>query len=126
MHSKYLIYLDNEEIGWTAFEYEDAPMGVVFGAIHFNEKKYGYNWLKSFCIKKEIILITDYPEDKLLTFSSEEYLKVKNEKGIELKGVGGNEISGMDSDKFDISILGIGYPFYEVTFPHHVKAYKEK
>ena len=31
----------------------------------------------------------------------------------------------MDSDTFDITVLGITYPFYEEEFPHHVKAYNE-
>ncbi len=34
------------------------------------------------------------------------------------------DVSGMDSDSFDITIVGIAYPFYE-EFPHHVKAYNE-
>ena len=123
---KYLIFLNKEEIGWTNLEYGDAPMGVVFGVIHFHKKEYGYDWLKLFCTKKEITITTDYPEDKLITFSSDEYLKVKNEKGVEIKGVGGNELGGMDGDKFDVSILGIGYPFYEEEFPHHVKEYNER
>ena len=41
---------------------------------------------------------------------------------MEIKGVG-NQISGMDSDEFEISLEGVPYPFYEEEFPHHVKAY---
>ena len=51
-------------------------------------------------------------------------LIIKNESGTIIKGIG-NQISGMDSEGFDITILGISYPFYEEEFPHHVKAYNE-
>ncbi len=35
------------------------------------------------------------------------------------------DVSGMDSDSFDITIVGIAYPFNEEEFPHHIKAYNE-
>jgi len=123
---KYFIFLDDNEIGWTELEYGDAPMGVAWGTINFHKREYGYNWLKSFCIKRKIVASTDYPEDKFITFNSDKYLKIKNEKGIKIKGVGGNQIEGMDDDKFYVSILGIAHPFYEEEFPHHVKEYNER
>ena len=50
-------------------------------------------------------------------------LKVINENGIEIKGIG-NQITGMDNEEYEISIFGISYPFYEEEFPHHDKHYK--
>jgi hypothetical protein len=35
-------------------------------------------------------------------------------------------ITGMDSEGFEISVLGIPYPFYEEEFPHHVEKYQGK
>jgi hypothetical protein len=32
----------------------------------------------------------------------------------------------MDSDVFEITILGISYPFFEEEFPHHVRAYNDQ
>jgi hypothetical protein len=32
----------------------------------------------------------------------------------------------MDSDEFEITIVGIPYPYFETEFPEHVKKYNEK
>jgi hypothetical protein len=32
----------------------------------------------------------------------------------------------MDTDGFEINVIGIPYPFYEEQFPNHVKEYNEK
>ena len=69
-------------------------------------------------------MANDYPEDKLISTRTIDSLIIRNEQGIEIKGMG-NQISGMDSEGFEISIEGIAYPFYEEEFPHHVKAYNE-
>ena len=66
----------------------------------------------------------DYPKDKLISTMTIDTLIVKNENGIEVKGIG-NQISGMDSDVYEVTLLGVPYPFYEEEFPHHVKAYNE-
>jgi hypothetical protein len=70
-------------------------------------------------------LADDYPEDKLISTRTIESLSVLNERGLEIKGVG-NQISGMDSDEFEITIEGISYPFYEEEFPHHVNDYETR
>ena len=31
----------------------------------------------------------------------------------------------MDSDLFEVTIVGVPYPFYEEEFPYHVNAYKK-
>ncbi len=124
MEKEYSIYLDSKKIGTTRFEKADAPMGVVFGEIIFVKDEWNYDSIKSYCLANHIEIADDYPEDKLISTRTLDTLKIKNDKGIEIKGVG-NQISGMDSDGFEISIEGITYPFYEEEFPHHVKAYNE-
>lgn len=118
----YDIFLDNNKIGTTEFEKGDAPMGGVFGKITFINISSGYDFFKTYCVTNDIELVTDYPEDRLILTRTINNLAIKNELGMEIKGVG-NQISGMDSDEFEISLEGVPYPFYEEEFPHHVKAY---
>ena len=120
----YSIYLNGDLIGTTRLEKADPPMGVVFGIISFIDSNIGYNFFKEYCKSNGIQLANDYPEDKLISTRTIDSLIIRNEQGIEIKGVG-NQISGMDSEGFEISIEGIAYPFYEEEFPHHVKAYNE-
>ena len=120
----YSIYLNDDLIGTTRLEKADAPMGVVFGIISFTESNIGYTFIKEYCESNGIQLTYDYPIDKLISTQTIENLSVKNDLGIEIKGIG-NQISGMDGDAFEISIEGISYPFYEEEFPHHVKEYNE-
>ena len=121
----YDIFLDNNKIGTTEFENADAPMGSVFGKLNFINISSGYDFFQTYCIKNSIELATDYPEDKLIFTRTINNLVVKNEQGEEIKGLG-NQISGMDSDEFTISLECIPYPFFEEEFPHHVKAYEDQ
>ena len=125
MNKSYKIILDEEIIGETKFEKADSAMGIVFGKIVNSNNRVNYEFIKSYCKKKGIALAFDDPEDKLLSTRTIENLKVISPESIEIKGVG-NQISGMDSEGFEITIEGIAYPFYEEEFPHHVKEYKEK
>lgn len=124
MKKEYTIFLSNEKLGTTRLEKADAPMGVVFGEISFTKMNIGYDFIKEYCKSNGIELASDFPEDKLISTRTIENLSVKNDFGIEIKGIG-NQISGMDSDGFEISLEGISYPFYEEEFPHHVKEYNE-
>lgn len=125
MEKKYSIYLDSIKIGTTLFEIADPPMGVVFGVISFAIQNGGYDFFKDYCDLHKIELAVDYPKDKLISTSTIENLKVINESGIEIKGVG-NQISGIDGESFEVALEGIPYPFYEEEFPHHRKSYDEK
>ena len=124
MNKKYRILLNGQEIGTTQLEKADAPMGVVSGQIKSTIQNFGYKFIKDFCRLNQIEIADDYPEDKLISTMTIDSLIIKNESGTIIKGIG-NQISGMDSEGFDITILGISYPFYEEEFPHHVKAYNE-
>ena len=119
----YNIFLGKEEIGTTNLEKADAPMGVVFGVICFFGTTQPYSFLKTYCLQHHIAF-EDYSEDKLILTSDIPDLKILDNNGTEIKGLG-RSISGMDSDCFEITIVGIAYPFYEDEFPHHVKAYQE-
>jgi hypothetical protein len=118
----YDIFWDNVKIGTTRLENGDSPMGVVFGVIEPNDNEFGYDFIKDFCHKKQIDLAYDYPDEKLISTRTIDTLKIVNDKGIEIKGIG-NQITGMDGDVFEITIEGISYPFYEEEFPHHINAY---
>lgn len=121
---EYKIYIGDKFIGRTELENADPPMGVVFGKIIPNIEL-NYNLLKNLCKLKKIHIADDIPEDKFISTMNSNQLKVKNEKGVEIKGEG-NQISGMNKYGYEISIFGIPYPFYEDEFPDHVKEYESK
>lgn len=122
---RYEIFLDDKVIGTTELEKADAPMGVVFGNIKLYDISSRYEFFKSYCMTNGIEIINDYPEDKLIATSDIPTLKIITSDGVEIKGQG-TSIDGMDSDVFEVTILGIPYPYYEEEFPHHVKAYEDQ
>ena len=122
---RYDILLDNKKIGISKLEKADAPMGVVCGKLTFNENVSAYDFLKAYCLNNCIKIITDYPEDKLIVTGDIPNLKVINPNGVEIKGQVTN-VEGMDSDFFEVIIIGVSYPFFEDEFPHHVKAYRDQ
>ncbi|MCS3552344.1 MULTISPECIES: hypothetical protein [unclassified Sphingobacterium] len=122
---RYDIFLDNKKIGATALEKADAPMGVVFGRVTLDNINSYYDFLKTYCLTNNIVIITDYPDDKFIGTANIPNLKVVNPNGIEIKGEVTN-IEGMDDDVFEITISGVPYPFFEEEFPHHVKIYNDQ
>lgn len=120
----YDIFLDDIKIGVSELEKADAPMGVVFGEISFSGNSFDYEFFSDYC-KRNSIIADEYPEEKFISTQTIPNLKVFNKKGIEIKGIG-CYIEGMNSEEFEINIIGIPYPFYEEEFPHHVKEYHEK
>jgi len=123
MVKTYDIFLDENRIGTTELENADAPMGVAFGQIKFIDIISGYIFFKEYCLKNRIDF-RDYTEDNFIATNNIPNLKIADKNGVEIKRIG-ITISGMDSNHFDITILGISYPFYEDEFPDHVKTYKE-
>jgi len=124
MSKAYNIFLAGKLIGTTSFDKADAPMGVVFGKIVFNEIKMPYDFLRAYCQENEIEF-EDYPDDKLIATQTIPNLTISDAGGREIFGVA-NQISGMDSDMFELTILGIPYPLFREEFPHHVRAYEER
>ena len=121
----YKILLDDKLLGTTKLEYGDPPMGVVFGQINFAEKSIGYDFIKQYCIDNLIEIETDYSSDKLISTGQIANLKVYNPENLELVGIG-NNIEGMDSDNYTITILGLDSEIYEKEFPKHIAEYEQK
>ena len=124
MSKLYNITLNGTLIGTSELEKADAPMGVAFGLIEFNGIKSPYEFFKEYCLKNNIVINTDDPEFEFIDTQVMSELKVFRQDGIEIKGVAGNAITGMKDEGYEISILGIPYPFYVEEFPHHVKEYE--
>lgn len=114
----YNILLDNNKIGTTELEKADAPMGVVFGEIKFDNIVSGYDFLKTYCLANGIKIISDNPDEKLIVTSCIPDLKVIGDNGVVIEGEGTN-IEGMDSDVFEVMIVGVPHPFFGLEFPHH-------
>jgi len=99
-------------------------MGVAFGLIEFNGIETPYEFFKEYCLKNKIVINTDDPKFEFIDTQVISELKVFRQDGLEIKGVAGNAITGMKNEGYEISILGISYPFYQDEFPHHVEYYK--
>jgi hypothetical protein len=123
MSKVYDILLDKIKIGSSKLEKADAPMGVVFGRIDFVGPTLGYQFFRGYCLQNQVDF-TDQPDDKLILTRMIPNLAVYDISGYEIQGLT-RTIGGMDNDCFEISVEGIAYPFYQVEFPHHVKAYQE-
>ena len=124
MDKLYQIKIGKQLIGLTRFEKADAPMGVVFGEIISKNVTIDYNSIKTIAKQSKANITYDYEEDELISIYEIPNLKIISPTGIEIKGLG-HEISGMNEEGFEITILGIPYPFYEEEFPHHVEEYRK-
>lgn len=125
MEKVYSVYLGSKQIGTTKLENADPPMGVVSGIIVFNDSESPYQLFKDYCSKNNVTINTDEPEFELIDTQAIKDLNIFRPDGLEIKGQAGNTICGMKEEGYEISILGIAYPFYEEEFPHHVKAYRD-
>jgi hypothetical protein len=118
----YKIYLKEIFIGTSRLEKADVPMGVVFGKITWIDDKFGYDFFKKFCLENKIELVYDFPKDKMISTMSIAQLKVTSENGIEIME-NGNQISGMDTQEYEITISGIPSTLLNKEFPHHIEQY---
>ena len=114
MDKIYNILLDHKLIGTTKLEKADPPMGIVFGEIKFSDILAPYIFIKSYC-KDHNIKFDDSPQDKLILTRTIPLLKVLDDTGKEIKGVG-NQISGMDSDTYELIIEGIPFLNMQMNF----------
>jgi len=119
---KYNIFLNNVNIGSSDLENADSPMGFVSVQINFQDKNFDYNFFSNYC-KINTIKTEEYPEDQFISTQIVANLKVYNKNGIEISG-NGCYITGMDSEGFEINIIGIPYPLYQEEFPQHVNHYQ--
>lgn len=121
----FYLELDGKRIGHTEFEYADPPMGVVHGKILFDEIKSPYAFIRDHCIKNNIHIYIDEPDEHMIGAHIIPQLKVFTKKGSELMGSGG-AISGMDSDDFIIEFYGVPSEVMETLFAHHSRKYDER
>ncbi|MCT4665418.1 MAG: hypothetical protein N4A45_09325 [Flavobacteriales bacterium] len=124
MNKTYNILVNELLIGKTELEKADAPMGVVYGFIEFYEIKSPYLFFRDLCFENNITINTDDPEFEFIDTQIIPELKVFRNDGLEIKGIIGNAITGMKDEGYEISILGIPYPFYQDEFPHHTRKYE--
>ena len=120
----YTILLD-QQIGTSELEKADAPMGVVGGKIIFADIDSGYDFFRTYCLNNGITINNDLTDERYISTAAIPKLKIINQNGIEIKGEG-TVIEGFDGDTFEVTILGVPYPFFEEEFPHHVKAYSDR
>ena len=126
MTKTYNVFLDGQKIGTTQLEKADAPMGVVFGLIEFKAIQSPYRLFKYYCAKNKIAINLDDPKFEFIDTQVIPELKVLRQDGLEINGEAGNAVCGMKEEGYEITILGIGYPFFEEEFPHHTEAYKNQ
>ncbi len=124
MEKVYSVFLKGEKIATTLFEHGDPPMGVVHGTLRLEGIESGYDFFKAYCLANNVAYTDDAGNRLISTESKIHGLSVLNPEGKEIKGVG-EQISGMDSDTFQIDLSGIPYPLYNEEFPNHVKKYNE-
>lgn len=125
MTKSYIVELDGKTIGRTLLEKADAPMGVIFGVLIVDGDTVNYASIKKYCKDNEIELSFDSFQDKVISTRAIPGLIVKTTSGKEIKGIA-TYIEGMDSDCFEVTVVGYSYPDYEIEFPHHVKEYEEQ
>lgn len=101
-------------------------MGVASGLIRFIDMNSPYEFIKNYCKQQEIVINTLDEELGLIDTQIIPNLKVFKSDGIEIKGAAEKTITGMVSEGYEITILGIPYPFYEYEFPHHVRDYENQ
>ncbi len=117
----YKILLDNREIGITSLEKADPPMGVVFGKVVFSSPSYNYKFFKNYCSENNIDKV-DYSDDYLIETMDIPNMKVVDDNDNQIEGLA-TTISGMDSEGFAITIIGVSNSIFEKEFPHHIANY---
>ncbi len=126
MSSTYQVKLNGDTIAETLLETADPPMGVVSGKLNFSITECPYSFFKKYCEAHSVTVNQTEEEFGLIDTQNIKGLKVFNPEGVEITDVSGSSICGFQDDGYEITILGVPYPFYEEEFPDHVDAYDKK
>ena len=121
----YRVLLNNEEIGVNSLESGDPPMGVVSGKISFHPSITPFRLFLDHCRAHTVTLNSADPEFEFIDTQVIPQLRVVRTDGVEISGVGCC-ITGFKGEGYEVTILGIPYPFYAEEFPHHRKAYDDQ
>jgi hypothetical protein len=122
----YRVELNGNVIGETLLESADPPMGVIGGKVMFATIDDPYALFKAHCVSHSIPINQDEEEFGFIDTSNILGLKVLRSDGVEIAGLPGASICGFRADGYEITILGVPYPFYGDEFPHHCKAYDDR
>lgn len=122
----YRVELDGKVIGETRLETADPPMGVVGGKVIFSFTDCPYSFFKDYCSSHGVLINLDDAQFGFIATQNIEGLKVFRADRVEIAGIPGASISGLREDGYDITILGVPYPFYGEEFPHHCEAYDKQ
>ena len=126
MNSTYRIELDGEFIGETRLESADPPMGVTGGKVTFSITEDPYTFFKRYCEAHDVPINQDEEVFGSIDTQNMDGLKVFRSDGVEIAGIPGASICGFREEGYDITVLGVPYPFYGEEFPHHCKAYENQ
>ncbi|MEQ8583204.1 MAG: hypothetical protein RIC30_10285 [Marinoscillum sp.] len=126
MAIEFNVFLGEHLIGTTSFEHADPTMGVVYGTINFLESSFNYDFWVNYCRQNSIELLANEPDDRLVSTANIDKLLAVNPNSGERLNPLSNQITGMDSDEFEITLMGIDSDQYERTFPEHMKEYEER
>ena len=125
-NTMYRVELNGNVVGETLLESADPPMGVIGGKVMFAISDDPYTLFRSHCISHGIPINQDEEEFGFIDTSNILGLKILRSDGVEIAGFPGASICGFRDDGYEITILGVPYPFYGEEFPHHCKAYEAK
>jgi hypothetical protein len=111
---RFEVKFENEIIGFSELEAEDAAMGVAFGRL---EPTAAYSSFQPHCL--------EHPD----RCASMPALTVSLPDGEPIECAGGVQIVDFSRELGDAAIqvflLGVTNPRYEQLFPHHVKAHED-
>lgn len=94
------------------------------GEFIFVEIESPYKFLIDYCNKNNVGVNYNDPKLKLIDTQVLDGLKVMNDNGKEIVGLG-TSINGMDGDEYIVEIVGIESSMFTNEFPHHVEENKK-
>jgi hypothetical protein len=97
-------------------------MGVVVGKISFCTTHSPYQLILDHCLAHQVPLNSAEPEFEYIDTQVIPGLQAFRDDGLEIVGQG-CYVTGFKDDGYEITILGIPYPFYSEEFPHLREAY---